>query len=619
MPNLVILLAGLLVLGIACQWLAWRLHLPALVLLSAVGIVLGPGLGLLEPHALLGESFPELVSLAVAVILFDGGLNLRLHELRETRQAVLRLVVVGAPLAWLLIAVAAHYVAGLSWAVAVLFGGILVVTGPTTIMPLLRQARLGPRVGSVLKWEGIVNDPIGALFAVITYEYLTTPHLQESPAWGGAVFVLLILVLIGAGYAAGILVAFLFKRGFFPEFLKAPTLLTAVIAVYALGNWVQHEGGLITVTVLGVTLANSRLPSIDEVRRFKEYITLLLVSLLFIVLTATLTAADLAQLTWQSLAFLAVLMLAVRPLTVFAAAIGTGMTLNEKAFIGWIAPRGVVCVAISGLFGPQLVAAGYADGAMLVPLAFAVVFATVIVHGFSVAPLGRRLGLIAENRNGVLIVGANPWTKGLAETLQARDVPVMIVDSNWHRLRQARLAEIPVHYGEPLSEITEYQLELNRFSLLLAATDNLAYNSLVCSRFAHEFGRDRVFQLPGDKEDESDPRAFALTVRGRTLIGEGARFDNLMRRHRGGWRFYSAKLSDEFGFRDYLAEHGSGFIPVAVIADSGTVQFFSARSSPTPRAGDVVIGYGPDDHTAETEARPAATEGPQRLPGAVRS
>jgi len=611
LPNIVVLVAGLLMLSVACQWLAWRLPLPALVLLSAVGIALGPGLGVVEPDALLGEAFPELVSLAVAIILFDGGLNLRLHELRETRNAVLRLVVIGAPLAWLLIALAAHYVAGLSWPVAVLFGGILVVTGPTTIMPLLRQARLRTRVGSVLKWEGIVNDPIGALFAVITFEYLTTPHLRESPVEGFVVFVLTILFLIGAGYAGARLVAFLFKRGYFPEFLKGPTLLTVIIVAYALGNMVQHEGGLITVTVIGMTLANSRLPSIDEVRRFKEYITLLLVSLLFIVLTATLTVDDLAALTWQAIAFIVVLMLVVRPLTVFAASFDTRLTFNEKAFVGWIAPRGVVCVAISGLFGPQLVEAGYADGARMVPLAFAVLFATVIVHSFSVAPLGRRLGLIAEKRNGVLIVGSNAWTRGLAETLKAREVPVMIVDHNWHRLRSARLAEIPVHYGELLSEITEHELELNRFSTLIAATDNFAYNSLVCSRFAHEFGRERVFQLPSDKGDENDPRAYALTVRGRTLVGEGARYDELMRRQRSGWKFYSTRLTEEFGFRDFLARHGSGFMAIALVSEHGTVQLFSGRSSPTPRAGDIVIGYGPGedrDEPTPADAEAAAAD-----------
>jgi NhaP-type Na+/H+ or K+/H+ antiporter len=463
-PILAVSLIGLLC--ILCQWLGWRYKIPAIVLLSIAGLLLGPVFGILNPQLVFGGNLRTIVSIAVAIILFDGGLGLRFKELKEMTRTVSQMVLIGAPLGWMLTATTCHYVMGFSWPVALVFGGILVVTGPTVILTLLRQARLQSRASAVLKWEGIVNDPLGALFAVVAYEYFASPSLQHAPLLGFSYLALRLGAIGLCSYLTGRAIRWLFQRGHVPEFLKQPAVLIFVILVYALANLWQDEGGLIAVTVLGVTLANSDLRNLDEMRRFKEYLSLLLVSLVFILITATLRWQDLRLLDWRTGVFIAILLLVIRPLTVLCSTFRSGVTRQELLFIGWIAPRGIVCAAVCGLIGPQMVGLGYADGAKMVPLAFSIIFATVIGHGFTLRPWGRRLGLVYDNISGLLIVGCNPFTVDLAQQLQEIDVPVLITDTDWHELRLARQGQVPLHYGEILSEDAEFKLELSIYGEL---------------------------------------------------------------------------------------------------------------------------------------------------------
>jgi NhaP-type Na+/H+ or K+/H+ antiporter len=564
---------------IACQWLAWRFRLPAIVLLSLAGIALGPVSGFLQPQALFGGSLRTLIAMAVAIILFDGGLGLRFKELKEMRRTVLQMVVIGAPLGWILATLACHYVAKVSWPVSFVFGGILVVTGPTVILPLLRQARLQVRAASVLKWEGIVNDPLGALFAVIAFEYLSSPALQHSPYLG---FTLLgvKIILIGAGsFFLGKLIEWIFHRGYMPEFLKQPFVLIMVLLTYALANMVQDEGGLVAVTVLGITLANSDLPNLEEMRRFKEYLSLLLVSLVFILITATLRWQDLMLLNGQAFAFIIILLLIVRPLTVLFSTFRAGLTRQELLFIGWIAPRGVVCAAVSGLFGPQLVEMGYADAAKMVPLAFGIVFATVLGHGFTLQPWGKRLGLISDQAKGVLLVGCNLFTVALAERLQELNLPVVIADSNWHHLRLARQTHIPVHYGETLSGEAEFKLELNRFGALISATDNPSYNMLVATHFSHEFGHENIFRLAVEPQSDNADKISSVTLRVPPILG-GLLYEDVMERMRQGWKIKVVRMSEEHPYALYSEKMGENMVPLLSLTASGITVHVGAHIKP---------------------------------------
>ncbi|MEM9779521.1 MAG: sodium:proton antiporter, partial [Pseudomonadota bacterium] len=451
------------------------------------GLLAGPVTGLLDPATGFGDLLRPIVAVAVAVILFEGGLTLNVAELREARPAVRRLVFFGAPLGWLFSTLAIHYGAGLSWQSSAVFGGILVVTGPTVITPLLRQARLKGRPASILRWEAIVNDPVGALCAVLAFEVVAAVAGASTLLKAAEHFALGITVAAFAGYAAGRGIAIAFRRGQVPEYMKVPVLFGAVLAVYASTDALLHESGLLAVTVMGVVLANSHLPSFDELRRFKEHVTVILVSGVFILLAASLEVEVLRQLDWRAALFIVLIVLVARPLTVAIALIGTGLSWQEKAIVAWIAPRGIVAVAVAGLFGTRLAELGIEDGALLTPLAFALVAATVVLSGFTIRPVARALDLVSTQVPGVLIVGASDWSIALAKAFTDQGVPTLIADRNFHRLRPAREAELQVFHGEILSEAAEHHLDLNAYEILIAASDNDAYNTLVCTDFAPEF------------------------------------------------------------------------------------------------------------------------------------
>lgn len=602
------------VLGIGAQWLAWRLRWPAIVLMSAAGIIAGPVLGLINPEQDFEGLLQPLIGLAVALILFEGGLNLKLEELRGLSGVVRRVVLVGAPVAWVLGALAGHYVAGLSWPVALLFGGIMVVTGPTVIMPLLRQGRLAPRPAALLKWEAIVNDPIGALFAVLVFETVHALAVGHSMGFAILQIVFGATVALGIGGVAGWALGYIFRYGLVPEYLKVSVLIAAILACFQGANWVTEETGLISVTVMGYVLANTRVASFNDIRRFKENITVLLVSGVFVLLTATLTPEVVARLDWRAVAFVVMLLLIVRPLTILLATLGTDLSLKEKLFVSWIAPRGVVAVAVSGLFATPLIREGYSDAALLVPLSFAVVFTTVIAHGFTLRLVARWLGLVSTERPGVLIVGASPWSVALADTLKGLEIPVLIADTNHSRLRQARLHNVPTFRGEVLSEGAEHRIDLNRFEVLIAATDNEAYNALVCTSFGPEFGRQNVFQIGRSEErEEADVKARGLpaSIGGRTLFRSGADYETLVRRIREGWEFHVTSLTQEYDFEAYQANRPDGSELLLSVDEDGEIQFSTVRVRLAPEAGERLVTFGPPrrERTPDREqAREAAAE-----------
>ncbi|GAB5460408.1 cation:proton antiporter [Hoeflea alexandrii] len=599
MDDIVLKLAVIGAAGIAAQWFAWRLQLPAIVLLLAAGFIAGPATGFLDPAADFGSIYRPMVSIAVAIILFEGGLTLNFKEIRETSTAVRRIIMYAGPLTWGMSALAAHYIGGLSWPTAIVLGAILVVTGPTVIMPLLRQAQLDARPASLLRWEAIVNDPIGALFAVVAFEIiLVYIGLHEADnlilLLGGG-----FIAAIGLGFAAAKLIVWSFVRGHVPEFLKAPVLLASVVAVYAATNSVLEESGLLTVTVMGVVLANSRIASLTDMRRFKETITTLLVSGVFIILTASLSLDEIRSLDWRAALFVAALLVVIRPVAIMLATIGSGATFQERLLSAWIAPRGVVAVAVSGLFGTLLADVGIEDAGRMVAFTFAVVVTTIVLHGFTLAPLASFLGLKKASKPGILIVGGSRWSTALAVKLKEADVPVMLADQNWNHLAEARLANIPVYFGEVLSEAAHHSIDPKRFSNLIATGDNDAYNALVCTDFGPELGRSHVFQI--GRVDEKARQALSFTLGGRSLTREPVSFLDLREKLLQGWTFQLTRLTDEFSWEDYKASRPDGAMILLWVKPSGAISFATAASN-SPGQNDRILSFAqPKD-----EARAAA-------------
>ncbi len=586
-------------LGVGSQWLAWRLRLPAIVVMLLAGLVIGPVTGVFDPSRDIGTLLGPMVSIAVAIILFEGGLTLDLHSLRDAAVGVRRLVIVGAPLGWLLSALALHFVAGLGWAASTVFGGIMIVTGPTVIAPLLRQARLARRPGQLLQWEAIVNDPIGALAAVLAFEVVIVLNAGVSAPEAARDMVVGVVFAAVAGLLAGWGLSAAFRRAWVPEYMKVPVLFTTLLGTFAVSDHILHESGLLAVTVMGVFIANANLPSYTELRRFKEHATVLLVSGVFILLAANLEFAALARLDWRAAAFVIVVILIARPATVMTALAFSPVPMRERLLVAFTGPRGVVLVAVAGLFGDRLAGLGIADGAQIGPLAFVLVATTVVLHGFTLTPVARALGLAGGEVPGVLIVGGSRWATDLAQALQKIEVPVLIADANITRLRTPRDAGVPVFYGDILSEAAEHGVEIMSYGKIIAATDNDAYNTLVATDLAPEFGRDNVCQLKRAKQ-HSARHSLPATLGGR-VIGGGQGYFEMNRLVAEGWTFRATRISAEFTLENWTETHPEGII-LAQLSEAGGLRLICESDSPRAGPGARVVAMVPPESNGQERA-----------------
>ena len=585
--SLMVKIALIGVLGIGAQWIAWRTGKPAIALMMIAGLIAGPGTGIIVPERDFGALMEPIIKLAVAVILFDGGLSLRFRELRQAGAAVLGLVFVGVPVGWALGTAAAYYGAGLPLPIAALFGGIMVVTGPTVIAPMLRNLNIGKRPAQILKWEGIVNDPIGALLAVFIFAWITYQGQAVTLADIGIEVGVATAVAALLGVALALIVTWLFPRGLVPEYLKAPVLLVLVIGGFVLADVIYHETGLVTVTVMGIVIANRPVYAFETLRRFKEDLGVILVSGVFILLPATLDWATMRAFEARFIVFLLLLLFVVRPVTVMLSLLISRVPWRERLFIAWIAPRGVVAVAITGLFAFRLEELGTPGAEALVPLAFGVVIATIVAHGFSAQWVARRLGLDKGPGRGVLLAGANGWTVALGAFLKEQGVPVVVADSSRLALRQASRAGLDTYRGDILDEVTEDQLDLATFQQLIAATDNPAHNALICTDLGPEIGFHRVAQIGVDRDRPP------LRKRGRVLLGDDGSIDELLSRQEAGWKFRRTLLTDRFTLADKLKDMAEGAMPVAVLKPDGRLLFFSSEGRPAAEPDDQLISFAP--------------------------
>ena len=590
-------LAAVPVLGILAQWLAWRLRLPSILLLLLFGILLGQLA--LTAHG--GEAVYEkietflfpIVSLSVAIVLFEGGLTLRIAELREAGRVVLRLVTVGALVTWGLTIIAAVWILDMDVRIASLLGAVLVVTGPTVIAPLLRQIRPVRRVGSIVKWEGIVIDPIGAVLAVLVFEVAFASGNDAAESALGGLF-LTVLIGLSLGLVAAIILVLLIRRFWIPDYLHSPVFLAAAVGTFALSNYWQPESGLVTVTVLGIALANQRMVPVKHVMEFKENLQVLLISCLFIVLGSRINLGQIQALGWEGPLFLALMILVIRPVSVALASWGTELRWQERAFLAALAPRGIVAAAVSSIFALELlhsplVGAELAEGAgQLVPVTFLVIIGTVAVYGVSSGPVARLLKLAEPNPQGILFAGAAHWIRDLAKMLKEEGFPVLLVDTNFRNVAAARMAGLRAECSSVLAEHVREELDLAGIGRLLALTPNDEVNALACREFAYTFGRENVYQLPPMDVGSGKRESVAEHLRGRMLFGERWSHDRLQRAVMGGAQVKKTRLTREFSYEDFWQLYGTSAV-VLFLLDEKKLIVNTATNPPKPKSGQVVI------------------------------
>lgn len=569
--STVMLLASIGVISLFCQWLAWRVRMPAILFLLAGGIAAGPMLGFLAPEAVFGELLFPVISLAVAIILFEGSLTLRYEEIRGHGKMVRNLIPVGSFVTCIIGTLTARWLLDVSWPVALLFGAISIVTGPTVIAPLLRSVRPDSKLANILRWEGIIIDPVGALLAVLVFEGIVS--WGQGNVFGHSVYIfgktLMVGFLIGAiaGYLNGVVL----RKHFIPQYLHNAGTLTFMLGVYAISNEIAHESGLLTVTIMGIWMANMKQVPIDSILEFKESLSVLLISALFIILAARVEFSAIADLGWGLVVVLAILMLIARPLSIFLSAIGTNLNWREKLFLSWIAPRGIVAAAVSALFAFQLQKLGYESAGTLVPLVFMLIIATVTLQSLTARPLARLLKVAEPAEFGFLILGANPVARMIGLALKKHEVPVTLADTNWENVRQARMDNLQTYFGNPVSEHASTHLDLTGIGNLLVISPYKHMNSLATYHFLDWFGNNSVFSLAEGDQDQKARHQTAEKIQMTRGLFDGVSYAKLASLASQGYTVKTTQLSEEFSYKKFLEKYQRQALVLFVFDSKGYV------------------------------------------------
>jgi len=558
-------LAAVLALGILAQWLAWRFRLPSILLLLAFGFGLSAFTNTQIDQYLPEPTLLAITGLFVAIILFEGGLTLKFSELREAGTPVFRLCSWTVLIAGLLTSIAAKLIFHWDWRVAALLGSILVVTGPTVVAPLLRLIRPTRKVSSIVKWEGIIVDPIGAIAAVLVFQISLSTSLQD--ALGDLLKALALTGLVGFGLAFLLAkgIGQLLTRNLIPDYLESVFLLGIVGASFGLSNVIQPESGLLTVTVLGILLANQKDISVKQVLHFKEHLRVLIISLLFIILSGRIQFTALKNVLLPGLLFLFTLIIIIRPTSVLLANLGSKKTTKrENLFLAFLAPRGIVAAAVASIFALEFSHAAHEHAVsekiaqqaeQLVPVTFIVIIGTVLIYGLLAVPLSKKLGVAATSGRGVLFAGADRWTRLLAKALQQDGHGVLLLDTQFGKVAAAKMENLPAMRANILSEYAEENLELTGIGQLVAATPNDEINSMAAQEFAHIFGSVNCWQLSPRDSDEHHSKAVHHHQRARSCFLGKPKFRQLEDLALAGGSVKSTLLTEQFTLTDFISHN----------------------------------------------------------------
>lgn len=589
-----VFLGTIISLGVFAQWIAWRLGLPSILMLLGFGVF--AGLFFTPDDFIPGDLLFPAVSLAVGIILFEGGLSLRLKEFKEAGTPVIRLCTIGVLVTWILAAIAAYYLLHLDIRISLLLGAVLTVTGPTVIIPLLRHIRPRKRVGAVAKWEGIVIDPVGAVLAVLVFQAVLASNATEAVTETVISLLMTIVVGLGLAYVFGKGLEIMLRRHMIPDFLHGTVILGGAVAAFTISNAIQHESGLLTVTALGIYLANRKGLSVKHVIEFKENLRVLLIAVLFIVLAARIDLQDFATLGWQPVIFLFVLIVIIRPVSVFISLMRTKLTRGERMFLALLAPRGIVAAAVTSLFAIELAekaAVGEISDLLgqqaeqLVPLIFMVIIGTVAFYGFAAGFVARKFKLAVENPQGILFAGISNWVIQAGKHLQDEECQVLVVDTNYEKLSTARMAGLTTQRASIVSEYTVEEMDLAGLGRLIALTPNDEVNSLGCQEFRQEFGTANVFQLTPRDIDSSHRVTTSEHLRGRYPFSSAPTYDQIENLVARGAIVKKSPLTENFKLTEFRERYGSDAIILFVIHENNTFDVFTDEMK--LKAGDKLI------------------------------
>ena len=512
-------LAGIIILGNIAQWVAWRLKLPAILPLILIGLLVGPiatlytedGEKLIEPiwngekGLFPGESLYYFVSLAISIILFEGGLTLKRSEIKNVGPVITKLITVGTLVTFIGAGVVTHFIFGLSWQISFLFSALIIVTGPTVISPILRNIPLKKDISTVLKWEGILIDPIGALVAVLVFEFISVGEGEAFTKTAFIEFGKILLFGTTFGFTFAHALAFAIRKNFIPHYLLNVVSLSVVLSVYVAADSFAHESGLLAVLVMGMVMGNMNLPNLKELLYFKESLSVLLISILFILLSANINISDLELIyNWQTAVLFGIIVFVIRPIGVFLSTQSSSLKLNEKLFIGWVGPRGIVAAGIASLFGSKLLLREEPGAEYITPLVFMIVLGTVLLNATTARLFAKVVGVFLSKSEGILIIGASKVSRLIANYLKKNKRHVVLIDNNQTNVDKAKKLGIEAMTANIYSDSLTDNIELNDMGYLMALTGNSDINKFAIDKFKKQFGENGAFRIV-NTDEMNDP------------------------------------------------------------------------------------------------------------------
>jgi NhaP-type Na+/H+ or K+/H+ antiporter len=552
-----------IVLAFTCRLVAAYTRLPAIVLLLPVGFAAGAATDDVHPDVLFGSTFGSIVDIAVGLILFEAGLRLKRGELAGVGSVVRRLVIIGVAISAVGVTIGTELLFGLSWRVSLLVGAILVVSGPTVVLPLLAFVRPTPQVRSVLKFEGTLIDPLGALLGVAAF---TVAQADYHP--GNVLLSLVVGILVGL-LAAALLWALLDVTQRVAPGQSVTAMLAVVIAAIVVADLLRQDSGFTAALVMGVALANQRRVDISRVAAFEHTIVDLMIAVLFVLISASVEPSAVWHVLGKGVALVAIIVLLLRPVSVVLSTIGSELKRNERAFVGWMAPRGIVAASTASAFSITLQKDGVPGAQDILPIAFIVILGTVSVYGLTALPVARWLG-VTGGADTVLVIGGHAWARQIAAALGKAGLRVKVWTSSASEREAAEKEGLDAGWYKP-GQGASIEESLEEVSDVLLLTDNDNFNALAAAELRHQIGSAHVFRLPPTAELFDVVPAYA---EGTVLFGPGYTYP---------------ELSQRFAAGAQLSSHSNGQDPLFVVTENLELRVRTRKEPVRAAAGETVI------------------------------
>ena len=591
MEVIILYFSLILSLGIFAQWIAWRIKIPAIIPLLLAGFLVGPVFGILDSRALLGDLFLPFVEILVPIIVFEGALGLKFQDIKATGKTIFLLTSIGVLVSFGILSAASYYILDFSLSLSCMFGALMVITGPTVILPILRQIRIKNNLASIIRWEGILIEPVGALLVTLVYQIMFTESLTAMT------LSILIAKTVFGGLAIGIgltyLILFLFDKHYLPDYLQEVFVLTVVVTAFVLANVMQGGAGLVTVVILGVLLANQRKISVSHIIVFKENIRILAISSLFVIIASSLSLETLKAYSGVSVfLFLLVVIFVSRPISVFVSTIGTSLEFKEKLFLSWIAPRGIITAAIASLFAVEMMAHGIQEAEALVPLTFFVIVVTVAVYGLSASSVQKLLRLQRGSQGYILLVGANEIARHLAVVLMSFGIKVMVIDTNKQNVEKAKFEGICAYHRNIFSFHLMEEVQSLGVDTFISLTNSDEVNLLSAMKYISFLGHESVYRIQSSTKESIEDKNINSIRNGNILFNDTYNFSKLDLAFKESKAFKTVKIEEEDQLNQLIDNKNEPVDILFVLKETKRLHIYKNNKVLSPKVGDTVIYLG---------------------------